>query len=102
MIWIVLGGTFFMNIFYIFFVSWTWLFLNFSIYIKTKQGLADDLDLDLINSALKKTFKCNGSVTNDPKDGMIIQLSGDQRANVRSFFIDQEVCYEEEIVIHGG
>jgi translation initiation factor 1 len=51
---------------------------------------------------LKRTFQCNGSVTVDPELGEIIQLSGDQRTNVREFFVDQEVCHEDEIVIHGG
>lgn len=70
--------------------------------ITTVQGLQDDLDLEKIIRALKKTFKCNGSVTVDPELGEIIQLSGDQRTNVRAFFIDQEVCHEDQIVIHGG
>mmetsp|Transcript_7518 Transcript_7518/g.6737 ORF Transcript_7518/g.6737 Transcript_7518/m.6737 type:complete len:107 (-) Transcript_7518:53-373(-) len=70
--------------------------------ITTIQGLADDLDIVKIARALKKTFKCNGTVTNDPDLGEIIQVSGDQRTNVRSFFIDQEVCGEDQIVIHGG
>jgi len=70
--------------------------------ITTVEGLADDLDLNKITRALKKTFQCNGSVTEDPELGEIIQLSGDQRTNVREFFVDQEVCYEDQIVIHGG
>lgn len=70
--------------------------------ITTIQGLADDLDVLKITRALKKTFQCNGSVTQDPELGEIIQLSGDQRTNVRAFFVDQEVCHEDQIVIHGG
>jgi len=70
--------------------------------ITTIQGLAEDLDILKITRALKKTFKCNGSVTVDPELGEIVQLSGDQRTNVREFFVDQEVCHEDQIVIHGG
>jgi len=70
--------------------------------ITTIQGLADDLDIKLIARALKKTFQCNGSISMDPELGEILQLSGDQRANVRQFFIDEEVCYEDQIVVHGG
>jgi translation initiation factor 1 len=66
------------------------------------QGLASDLDSAKIAKYLKKEFKCNGSITNDVDYGEIIQLSGDQRANVREFFIDQEICHEDQIVIHGG
>ncbi len=70
--------------------------------ITTIQGLADDLDVLKITRALKKTFQCNGSVIQDPELGEVIQLSGDQRTNVRAFFVDQEVCHEDQIVIHGG
>lgn len=70
--------------------------------ITTVQGLASDLDLLKILRALKKTFQCNGSVTQDPELGEIIQLSGDQRTNVRKFFVEQDVCHEDQIVIHGG
>lgn len=70
--------------------------------ITTIQGLANDLDIAKITRALKKTFQCNGSITQDPELGEVIQLSGDQRTNVRKFFIEEEVCYEDQIVLHGG
>ncbi len=70
--------------------------------ITTIQGLADDLDIKKISRALKKTYQCNGSITNDPELGEILQLSGDQRTNVRDFFVREEVCHEDQIVIHGG
>mmetsp|Transcript_8060 Transcript_8060/g.13413 ORF Transcript_8060/g.13413 Transcript_8060/m.13413 type:complete len:107 (-) Transcript_8060:2106-2426(-) len=70
--------------------------------ITTVQGLADDLDVVKIAKAMKKTFKCNGNVTIDPELGEILQLQGDHRTNVRQFFVDQEVCHEDQIVIHGG
>jgi translation initiation factor 1 len=70
--------------------------------ITTIQGLAEDLDMKKILRALKKSFQCNGSVTNDEELGEIIQLSGDQRTNVRQFFVEQDVCLEDQIVIHGG
>lgn len=41
-------------------------------------------------------------MNNDEELGEIIQLSGDQRTNVREFFVDQEVCHDDQIVIHGG
>jgi translation initiation factor 1 len=63
--------------------------------ITTVQGLAEDLDM-------KKTFQCNGCVNQDVELGEILQLSGDQRTNIRDFFVDQEVCFEDQIVIHGG
>ncbi len=66
------------------------------------QGLATDLDAGKIARYLKKTFQCSGAVMQDEEFGEIIQLSGDQRANVREFFVDQEICQEDQIVIHGG
>ena len=33
--------------------------------------------------------------------GEIIQLSGDQRTNVNSFLVDQEICLKSQVVIHG-
>lgn len=70
--------------------------------LTTVEGLADDLDLHKILRALKKTFKCNGAVVTDEELGEILQLSGDQRTNIREFFIDQEVCHDDQVVIHGG
>ena len=55
-----------------------------------------------ITRVLKKTFQYNGTVNNDVELGEIVQLSGDQRTNVSDFFIDQEVCHEDQIVFHGG
>jgi len=70
--------------------------------ITTVQGLADDLDIKRILKALKKTFQCNGTVNADVEMGEILQVSGDQRSNIRSFFVDQEICHDDQIVIHGG
>ena len=42
--------------------------------ITTVQGLADDLDILKITRALKKTFKCNGSVVQDEELGEVIQV----------------------------
>jgi translation initiation factor 1 len=64
--------------------------------------LASDLDIKKIARALKKTFQCNGSILIDDELGEILQLSGDQRTNVKVFFVDQEICHEDQIVIHGG
>ena len=41
-------------------------------------------------------------MNNDAEMGEILQVSGDQRSNIRSFFVDQEICHENQIVIHGG
>ena len=69
--------------------------------ITTIEGLADDLDVKRICKAFKKNFSCNGAVQKDEEAGEVIQLSGDQRTNVKSFLVDQEICSGADIVLHG-
>jgi translation initiation factor 1 len=69
--------------------------------ITTIEGLADDLDVKRICKAFKKNFSCNGAVQKDEEAGEVIQLSGDQRTNVKSFLVDQEICSAADIVLHG-
>jgi translation initiation factor 1 len=69
--------------------------------ITTVAGLADDLDIKRICKAFKKNFSCNGAVQNDLEVGEVIQLSGDQRTNVKGFLVDQEICHAESVVLHG-
>lgn len=73
--------------------------------ITTITGLEQDLDFIRILRALKKKFKCIGSL--DIKDGtdivLAIKLSGDQRENVKNFLLSEEIIPEERnIIIHGG
>ena len=69
--------------------------------VTTIAGLADDLDVKRICKAFKKNFSCNGAVQVDEEVGEVIQLSGDQRTNVKAFLVDQEICHGETIVLHG-
>ena len=69
--------------------------------ITTVQGLAEDLDTKRILKAFKKNFSCNGAIVKDDDCGEILQLSGDQRTNVRQFLVDQQICMEVQIVLHG-
>jgi translation initiation factor 1 len=69
--------------------------------ITTVAGLADDLDAKRICKAFKKNFSCNGAVQKDEEVGDVIQLSGDQRTNVKQFLVDQEICHGENVVLHG-
>lgn len=66
----------------------------------TVEGLADELDKKKITRALKRVFKCNGAIVKDEKENEIIQLSGDQRENVKDFLIEQEIEKEEDVIIH--
>ncbi|CAM9435854.1 unnamed protein product, partial [Heterosigma akashiwo] len=66
------------------------------------EGLADDLDLKKILKAMKKNFSCNGAITRDEETGGdVIQLSGDQRTNVKDFLEDNEIIHKGQIVLHG-
>lgn len=69
--------------------------------ITTVVGLADDLDVKRICKAFKKNFSCNGAVQKDLEVGDVIQLSGDQRTNVKDFLVDQEICHSMSVVLHG-
>mmetsp|Transcript_20243 Transcript_20243/g.30457 ORF Transcript_20243/g.30457 Transcript_20243/m.30457 type:complete len:109 (-) Transcript_20243:216-542(-) len=69
--------------------------------ITTVAGLADDLDIKRICKAFKKNFSCNGALQKDEDDKEVIQLSGDQRTNVKEFLVDQEICIAQSIVLHG-
>ena len=69
--------------------------------VTTIAGLADDLCMKRICKAFKKNFNCNGAVRNDDEVGEVIQLSGDQRTNVKEFLVDQEICHGDSIVLHG-
>lgn len=64
-------------------------------------GLPDDLDKEKIVHHLKKTYKCNGFITKNAEFGEIITLTGDHKESVYRFFIDEEICVKEEIIIKG-
>jgi len=74
--------------------------------ITTVAGLADDLDHKRILKALKKNFSCNGALDFAKDDNgkevcVALQLTGDQRDNVKDFLTTEEICKENQIIIHG-
>ncbi|KAJ1998920.1 Eukaryotic translation initiation factor eIF-1 [Coemansia thaxteri] len=70
--------------------------------LTTIQGLSDALDLKKILKYLKKELACNGTIVDDEEYGMIVQLSGDQRAFVSEFLLEQEIILKKSnIKIHG-
>lgn len=70
-------------------------------YITNIVEIPTIYDLPKILKFLKKTFKCNGSVLKDKDGNEFLQLTGDQRENVRKFFIECNVMDEDNIIIHG-
>jgi translation initiation factor 1 len=69
--------------------------------ITTITGMADDLDLKMILSHIKKTHNCNGAIIKDEKYGEIITLSGDQRENFFNFLIQEQINKTEDIIVKG-
>ena len=69
--------------------------------LTTVQGLATDLDLPKILRALKKTFSTNGTILRDAEVGKVLQLQGDQRANVKDFLLKTHICEKNDIKVHG-
>lgn len=46
-------------------------------------------------------FCCNGTVVEDPELGKVIQLQGDQRKNVSTFLVSNNIAKKDLIKIHG-
>jgi translation initiation factor 1 len=65
------------------------------------QGIDTAVDYKKVLKALKKEFCCNGTVVEDPEHGTVIQLQGDQRANVSTFLINEGIVKKDNIKIHG-
>lgn len=63
-------------------------------------------DLNKILKYIKKIYKCGGSILKQRDEikntvNEVIQLSGDQRDNVREFFIKYNVLDKDNIIVHG-
>jgi translation initiation factor 1 len=46
-------------------------------------------------------FCCNGTVVEDAEMGKVIQLQGDQRKNVSTFLVSNNIAKKDLIKIHG-
>jgi len=65
------------------------------------QGLDESIDFGKVIKFFKKYFCCNGCIVKDAQLGIVIQLQGDQRENVRNFLINKEISGINFITIHG-
>jgi translation initiation factor 1 len=65
------------------------------------QGLDEIIDFEKIIKLFKKEFCCNGCIVKDKQLGIVIQLQGDQRDNVKNFLINKEISCEHFIKTHG-
>ncbi|GFS14826.1 protein translation factor SUI1 homolog [Elysia marginata] len=64
--------------------------------LTTVQGLDQKYDFKKIVKAAKKEFACNGTVVEHPEYGEVIQLQGDQRENIKSFFYRSWYCLPKQ------
>jgi translation initiation factor 1 len=73
--------------------------------ITTLDGLEEDLDLKRICKAMREEFSCNGNVVmKEGEEEGVIQLQGDQRDNIKTWLLEQEIILKSEsdrIVVHG-
>lgn len=76
-------------------------FLLIRLVFSFLQGIGEEFDKKLLIRALKKKFACNGTVVEHPEYGEVIQLQGDQRANVSQFLKEIGMCQAEQLIVHG-
>ncbi|XP_061989880.1 protein translation factor SUI1 homolog 1-like [Rosa rugosa] len=69
--------------------------------LTTVQGLKKEFSCYKILKDLKKEFCCNGTVVQDPEQGQVIQLQGDQRKNTSAFLVQAGIVKKDNIKIHG-
>ncbi|KAJ8754677.1 hypothetical protein K2173_010768 [Erythroxylum novogranatense] len=75
--------------------------------LTTVQGLKKEFSYNKILKDLKKEFRCNGTVVQDPELGQVIQLQGHQRKNVSTFLVQitsilfAGIVKKDNIKIHG-
>lgn len=62
-----------------------------------RQGIDPTVDYKKVLKAFKKEFCCNGTVVEDPEQGHVIQLQGDQRKNVSTFLINEKIVKKDAI-----
>ena len=69
--------------------------------ITTISGLPTTLDFKKTLKFFKKSFNCNGCITNDEENGLIIQVQGDKRFDIKNYILDNNISLKEDIIMHG-
>lgn len=70
--------------------------------VTTVEGLNDKLDLKKMISHLRHKFNCSGTIIPDEDtETDVLQFSGDQRENMKSFLIEEKIADKTSIVVHG-
>ena len=70
--------------------------------ITSIQGISEDINHKQLLKTFKRTFNCNGSISKHDEYGKVIQLSGDQRHEIKNFLVSNNIVNIDKIVLHGG
>lgn len=54
--------------------------------------------IENITKELRQKFNCRGTIR---EDGNVIEFSGDQRNKLKEYLINNKICLESKIKIHG-
>ena len=69
--------------------------------ITTVSGLPSTLNFKNTLKIFKKSLNCNGCVATDEEGGQVIQVQGDQRFNIKSYILENNISLQEDIIVHG-
>jgi translation initiation factor 1 len=71
-------------------------------HLTSIQGLNKDLDLKLILKALKKKFATNGTIVKkEETNESVIQLQGDIGEELKKYLVDNNICSNDGVKVHG-
>lgn len=75
-------------------------------WVTTIDGLDEDLDLERIAKAMKKSLHCATTVIRDKDDIEVIQLQGNHSDVLKQWLIDQMILTDKEaterVLVHGA
>jgi translation initiation factor 1 len=70
--------------------------------VTTVEGINETLDFKKIIKHLRHKFNCGGIIAIDEDtENKVLQLTGDQRDNLKNFLIEEKIAIEEDIIVHG-
>lgn len=64
-------------------------------------GFGIEFDLEKILKHWQKKFHCTGSIEKSEKFGEVIKLTGNHKAAIYEFLLQEEICRKEDIVLKG-
>lgn len=68
--------------------------------VTTVENMDASLDLNMILKTVQRKFCCGGSLQKD-ENNVVIELLGDQRANLKEFLLSERLVRKNKLKIHG-